>query len=82
MKELTYNPYFLYSDSKFDIVRMQTNNILILVHNKFIKKEEVAIKTSKIMTKSPKHLTFLYLLKFNRIQIKLDLEEIVFTKEN
>lgn len=56
---------------------MQTNNILILVDNGFASKKEVAIKNTKLMTKNQKHFTSSQLLKFNGVQIKFDLEEIV-----
>lgn len=58
------------------------DNILILANNDFARKKEAAIQTTKIMTKDQEYLTSSYPLKFNRIQIKLDLKGIILTKES
>ncbi len=58
------------------------DNILILADNDFAKKEETVIQIAKIITKDQEHLTFLYYLKFNKTQIKLNLEGIILTKES
>ena len=82
MIESTYDPYFLYSSSSFGIVGMQTDDILILADHDFASTEEDAIRSAKIMTKDREHLTPAHPLKFNGAQIKLDLNEIVLTKES
>lgn len=59
---------------------MQTDNILILANNNFTGIKENAIKSATIITKNRKYFTFVHLLKFNRIQIKLDSSKIVLIK--
>ena len=61
---------------------MQTNDTLILANIDFTSKKEAEIKAAKIMTKDQKYLTLTQLLKFNGIQIKLDLEGIILTKKS
>ena len=61
---------------------MQTNNILILANNNFASTKKDAIRSAKIITKDKKHLTPTHSLKFNRAQIKLDLNRIVITKKS
>lgn len=51
MTKLTYNPYFFYKFSLLIIEKIQTNHTLIFANNKFINKEEKAIKDVKIMRK-------------------------------
>lgn len=46
MKESIYDLCLLYSSSPFDIIRIQTDNILILADNDFAKKEKTAIQTT------------------------------------
>ena len=82
MKESIYDPCFLYSSDLFGIVKMQTNDILILIDNNFAKKKEAAIQTTKIMTKDQEHFTSSYPLKFNRAQIKLNFKKIILTKKS
>ena len=82
MKESKYDPCLLYSSGPFGVVGMLTDDILILADNDFAGKEESAIQTVKIMTKDREHLTSSHPLKFNRVQIKLDSEGIVLTKES
>lgn len=55
--ESTYDSYLLYRSGTLEIVRMQTNNILILTDNNFANKEKEAIKDAKIMTKDCEYLT-------------------------
>lgn len=61
---------------------MQTDNISFLVSNIFDNIEKIEIRLAKIITKNRKHLMFTYPLKFNSIQIKLDLNKIVLTKKS
>ena len=63
-------------------MRMQTDDILILPDNEFVGKEKVIIQTAKIMTKDREFLTFSHPLKFNGVQINLDLKRIVLSKES
>lgn len=51
IKESIFNRCFFYYSSLFGIIKIQTNNILILANNNFANKKEVAIKFAKIMTK-------------------------------
>lgn len=64
------------------IIKIQINDILILVNNNFANTKEKAIKLAKIMIKNRKHLTFAHSLKFNNAQIKLDSNSIVLTKNS
>lgn len=43
---------------------------------------EKTIKIAKIITKNGKYLIFAYPIKFNGVQIKLDLNSIVLTKKS
>ena len=51
MTELTYNPYLLHKYKAFDMVGLQTNDILILANNNFAVMEEKYIKMVKFMIK-------------------------------
>lgn len=82
MKESIYDPYFFYSFGSFGIIKMQTDDILILANDDFVYKEEKAVKKAKIMTKNWKYLTSIQSLKFNRAQIKLDSERSVLIKKS
>ena len=81
MEELIYNLCFFYRSSLFTIMEMQINDILILVNNNLANKKEVEIKAAKIMTKDQKYLTPTQPLKFNKVQIKLDLKSIILKKK-
>lgn len=82
MTESTYNPCHFYRSGLLGIVGIQTNNILILADNNFASKEEKAVRNAKIMTKDWEYLTPTQPIKFNRAQIKLDLNGIVLTKKS
>ena len=60
---------------------MQTNNTLILVNENFANMEEKRVKDIIIMTKDQKYLISAKSVKFNKIQIKLDLNSIILTKK-
>lgn len=61
---------------------MQTDDILILADNNFASIKEDVINLAKIMTKDREYLISSHLLKFFSIQIKLNLNGIVFTKKS
>ena len=82
MIESIYNSCLFYSSSLFSIVRMQTNDILILADNDFASTKEDAIRSAKIMTKDIEHILPAHSLKFNGAQIKLDSNRIVLTKKS
>ena len=82
MIESTYNPCLFFIPEPLEIVKMQTNNTLILADNNFASTKKEAIKSAKIMTKNRKYLTSAYPLKFNGTQIKLNSNSIVLTKES
>ena len=82
MIESIYNPHFLYNFSLFSIVRMQTDNTLILINNHFASTKKDAIRSVKIMIKNREHFTPTYFLKFNSAQIKLKLNGLVLTKKS
>ena len=77
-----YNPYLFYSSNLFGIMRMQTDDTLILAVNDFASTKQDTIRSAKIMTKNREHLTSAYFLKFNGIQIKLDLNGVVWIKKS
>lgn len=56
--ESTYNSCLFYRSDILEIVRMQTNNTLILANNIFASKKKEVIKAIKIITKNCKYLTF------------------------
>ena len=82
MTESTYNPSFLFRSKSLGIVRIQTDDTLILADNNFAIIKEETIKSAKIMTKYREYLTLAHSPKFNGAQIKLDLNGIVLTKES
>ena len=79
--ESTYDPCFFYKLSLLEIMGMYTNIILILTENNFASKEEKVIKNTKIITKNQEYLISVQPIKYNRIEIKLNLNGIVLTKK-
>lgn len=77
-----YNRYLFYNSSSFGIVKIQTDDILILANNNFASTEKDTIRSVKIITKDKEYLTLTHPLKFNDTQIKLDLNKIVLVKES
>lgn len=65
--ELTYNLYLLYRCKIFDIVGLQTENILILVKDFFTTIEKNSIKAVKFMTKNCTCFFHKMFIKFNSI---------------
>lgn len=65
--ESTYNLCLFYNSKSFSIVRIQTDNTLILADNIFASIKEDIIRSAKIMTKNKEHFSFIYPLKFNGI---------------
>lgn len=63
------------------LLGIQTDDILILVDNDFASIKKDTIRSGKIMIKNKEYLTSIYPLKFNGVQIKLDLNGIVLTKK-
>lgn len=53
-----------------------------MANNVFDNNEKKAIKIAKIMTKDCKYLIFAQLIKFNRMQIELDLNDIILIKKS
>ena len=82
IKELIYDLYLFYSSSSFDIMGMQTDNILILANNNFASTKKDKITFAKIITKNREHFTSAHLLKFNGAQIKLNSNRIVLIKKS
>lgn len=81
MTESIYD-FCFYRSNPLGIVRMQTNDTLILADDVFASNEEEVIKAAKIMTKDHKYLTSAQPIKFNGAQIKLNSDGIVLTKES
>lgn len=82
MIKSTYNPCLFYNFISLGIMKMQVNNIFILIDNNFASVQKNAIRLIKIMIKNKKHLIFIYFLKFIGIQIKLNLNKIILIKES
>ena len=82
MTESTYDSCLLFRSEPLGIVKMQTDDTLILADNNFASTKEKTIKSAKIMTKDREYLTLVYPLKFNSTQIKLDSNGIVLTKKS
>ena len=65
MTESAYDSCLFYKSGQLEMMRMQTNDTLILADNNFISNEEEAIKIAKIMTKDREYLTLAQPIKFN-----------------
>lgn len=62
MIKSTYN-FYPYTSNLLEILRMKTNNILILANDNFANNKEEIIKIEKIMIKNCKYLNFKYFIK-------------------
>lgn len=82
IKKLIYNFCFYYSFSIFNILEIQTSNILILANINFASRKKVVIKFARIITKDWEYFIFLQILKFYKAKIKLDLKRIILIKES
>ena len=71
MKESTYDFCLLYSHQSFDIVKMQTDDILMLATDDFANKKEKAVKSAKILIKDRNCFIFINSIKFNDMKIQL-----------
>lgn len=67
MTKLTYDFYLLYKYNLFDIVGLQTNNILIFTNNTFVAIEKIVIKITKFKTKKRAYFLPKLPIKFNNI---------------
>lgn len=65
MTKSMYDSYLLDRSGPLRIVKIQTNDTLILVNNNFTSNEEKTIKVTKLMTKDCKHLIPSQPIKFN-----------------
>ena len=79
MTKSTFDPCLFFRSELLGIVRMQTDNTLILADNNFASTKEEAIKSAKIITKDREYFTPIHPLKFDDVQIKLDSNGIVLT---
>lgn len=80
IKKSIYNHYFLYNSGLFSIMRIWINNTFIFVDNNFENVEEDAIKSAKIVIKNRNYLILAPYLKFNGIQISLNLDRMIMLK--
>ena len=71
MMQSTYNFCLLYKSDLFGIVKLQIDDILLLINNQFVNAENEIIKFAKIMIKNHKYLTKIKSIKFNDILIEL-----------
>ena len=67
MIESIYKFHLLFKYKLFDIVDLQTDNILILANHNFIAIQEKAIKMAKFITKKQAYLLPKIFIKFNNI---------------
>lgn len=82
MTQSIYKPCLFYRSGVIGIVRMQTNDILILANNDFDSNKEEAVKAVKLMIKDYKYPTFIQFIKFNKTQIKLNSNGIILIKKS
>lgn len=82
MTESTYDPCLFYRSYPLGIVGMQSDEIFILADDVFASNKEGAIKEAKMMIYDHEYLSYTQPIKFNRAQIKLNLDGIVLTKES
>lgn len=75
MYELTYNSCLFHRCKPFDIIGLQTRNILILANDNFVGIEKEAIKITKFMTKKQACFLPQILIKFNNTWILLMLNK-------
>ena len=73
MKESTYDSCLLYNHQSFDIVEMQTDDILLLATDDFANKKKKAVKSAKILTRDRNCLISINPIKFNDMKIQLHL---------
>jgi hypothetical protein len=70
------------NETLFDVVEMQTDDILLLIDQSFVALKKETIKSAKIMIKNQERLTSDNFLKFNEIRIeRLDSNEIIFFRQ-
>ena len=72
MTKSLYNLYLFCRYELLQIMKILTNDILILADNNFTIIEKEGIKLVKIMTKDKKYLILTQPLKLNSAQIKFD----------
>ena len=71
MMQSTYDFCLLYKSDPFGIVKLQIDDILLLINNQFADVENEIIKSAKIMTKNRECLTKTKFIKFNGTLIEL-----------
>ena len=81
MTKSSYKPCFLDKFDLLKIMRVPTNNTLILVDNNFVSMNKKAVKNTKIMTKDCEYPTSIKKIKFNSAKIKLNENSIVLINE-
>lgn len=79
MIESTYNLYLFYRFRSLEIMKMQTNNILILAPKNFAGTKKEAIKLPKIIIKNREYFIFIQYLNCNSAQMKLNSDSILLT---
>jgi hypothetical protein len=66
IKQLTYNPCFLYNNRPFNVINLQIDDTLFVKDDDFIKKEQASLEKAKFLAKERERLTFNNDLKFNK----------------
>jgi hypothetical protein len=82
MNQSTYDPCLLYSNKPFGVIRIQTDDTLILGDREFIKKEQLQLQKANFLAKEREQLSTNSDLKFNSRAIRLqDNSSITLTQE-
>lgn len=82
--ESTYNFCLLYingSQKDFEVVGLQTDDILILANNAFAATEEKELKEAKLLAKNRKNLTHNTSIKFNKSYIRVAVDKSLFLNQ-
>jgi hypothetical protein len=83
MDQLTYDPCLLYSNNSmyFGVVRLQTDNTLMLTNGAFADREESKLYKAQLIAKEREQLTAKKPLKFNGSIIQLMTDGLTLTQE-
>jgi hypothetical protein len=65
MEQSTYNPYLLFSNDPFSIIRLQTNDTLFVRDPKFAEQEQIQLQKAGFLAKEREYLSTAKSIKFN-----------------
>jgi hypothetical protein len=82
IRQSIFDPCLLHATgSDIGLVRLQTDNTLILASTTFAEREDIKLKEARFVSKERERLTELYPLKFNSSNIILEGNALVLTQE-